>query len=232
MLARKCITIVPHEVLWIQDWLLGIYAWNNLISCSNVGISFWYGFSANGNYLLRIHRYAKIDLFLWYNLPFLEVLSTKKLSHYFRSSPFWPNTSLSQSISSWNFQNHWFSAMTWCFYFIFFATCAEAMPNQCSSANNIRGYFSQVRKCYSTSVTELLTSFQLIYGKWALPSVGPSPNTNWLLLLHLHLALWLPWVTKTEFLLTILSRQEMSLKKNINNGIINWSNTKFSKVKS
>ena len=89
------------------------------------------------------------------------------------------------------------------FIFIFLATCAEAMPKQCSSANNIRGYFSQLRKCYSTSVTELLTSFQLIYGKWAPPSVGPSPNTNWLLLLHLHLALWLPWVTKTEFFLTI-----------------------------
>ena len=50
-------------------------------------------------------------------------------------------------------------------FLIFFATCAEAMPNQCSSANNIRGYFSQLRKFYSTSVTELLTSFQLIYGK-------------------------------------------------------------------
>ena len=31
---------------------------------------------------------------------------------------------------------------------------------------------------------------------------------------------------------TILSRQVMSLKKNINNGIINWSNTKFSEVTS
>ena len=31
---------------------------------------------------------------------------------------------------------------------------------------------------------------------------------------------------------TISSRQVMSLKKNINEGIINWFNTKFSKVTS
>ena len=31
---------------------------------------------------------------------------------------------------------------------------------------------------------------------------------------------------------TTSSRQVMSLKKNINEGIVNWSNTKFSKVTS
>ena len=42
------------------------------------------------------------------------------------------------------------------------------------------------------------------------------------------LTLSLPQVTKTEFLLTISSRQVMRIEKNINHGIISWSNTKFS----
>ena len=46
------------------------------------------------------------------------------------------------------------------------------------------------------------------------------------------LTFYLPWVTKTEFLLTISSRQVMRIKKNIDKGIISWSNTKFSKLTS
>ena len=44
------------------------------------------------------------------------------------------------------------------------------------------------------------------------------------------LTFYLPWVTKTEFLLTISSRQVMRIMKNIDKGIISWSNTKFSKL--
>ena len=48
-----------------------------------------------------------------------------------------------------------------------------------------------------------------------------------------ELTLKLPWVTKTEFLLTITIQspaQVMRIKKNINLGIISWSNTKFSEL--
>ena len=86
----------------IQDWPLSIDKWNKLFNFSNLEISFWYGFSANENDLLRVRIYA---------------------------------------------------------------TFAEAMSNQYSTAKDICGYFSLLVKCYSTSVTELLTSFQLIYGK-------------------------------------------------------------------
>ena len=47
--------------------------------------------------------------------------------------------------------------------------------------------------------------------------------------------LQLPWVFKTEFLLTILIQYEQTSdenKENINMGILNWSNTKFSKITS
>ena len=45
--------------------------------------------------------------------------------------------------------------------------------------------------------------------------------------------LQLPWVFKTEFLLTILIQYKQTSdenKENINKGILNWSNTKFSKI--
>ena len=164
MLARKCISIVPHEVLWIQDWLLGIYAWNNLFKCSNLGISFWYGFSANGNYLLRIHRYAKLICFYSIIFPSWRCFQLRSWVIIFGLHRFDVILVFHKLFFPGNFRIT--DLALWPDVFIFFfATCAEAMPNQCSSANDIRGYFSQLRKCYSTSVTELLTSFQLIYGK-------------------------------------------------------------------
>ena len=40
--------------------------------------------------------------------------------------------------------------------------------------------------------------------------------------------LMMHFLFKTDFLLTISSRQVMRIKKNISKGIITWSNTKFS----
>ena len=48
-------------------------------------------------------------------------------------------------------------------------------------------------------------------------------------LLLIFSTLQLPWMFKTEFLITILILV-MRIKKNINKGILNWSNTKFSKI--
>ena len=41
----------------------------------------------------------------------------------------------------------------------------------------------------------------------------------------------LPWVTKTEFLLTMSTRWVLRIKKNINLWITSWSNTKFSELR-
>ena len=52
-------------------------------------------------------------------------------------------------------------------------------------------------------------------------------------LLLITSTLQLPWVFKTEFLLTILIQYKQTSdenKENINEGILNWSNTKFSKI--
>ena len=53
-----------------------------------------------------------------------------------------------------------------------------------------------------------------------------------LIVLAVHLTLWLPWVTKREFLLTISRSLMTRIKKNINEGIISRFNLKFSKPTS
>ena len=80
----------------------------------------------------------------------------------------------------------------------------------------------------------LLCIFSVIYQRWC-QNVVRIKTKKW----HMRhnqvsltfLTLQLPWVTKTEFLPTISNQHQlMRIKKNINEGIINWSNNKFSKI--